>query len=192
VNDFTLRLAAYYDASRMDYPVAASAPVHIVLEAPTPMPTETPTDTPTPELTPSVTPTETPGETSTPEATPGVTETPGSPTPEPSAVPTSAPVQAVIISPVSGAQLNGPIDVLGTAEGPAFAGYQMDFGPGDTPAEGQWQPVGMASTTPVNNGLLVTWNTKGLTPGTYTLRLHVFDTTGAYVESRVVVNLVAP
>ncbi len=186
--DFSLRLAAYYDVTQTDYPVAASAPVYVVLEAPTPTPTEYATETPTPEATP----TETPAATPTEEATPGPTATPSPTGAAPSPEPTSALVQAVIAEPVENSPLNGPVDMLGTADGQAFAGYQLDFAPGDRPASTDWLPVGMASTTPVQNGLLATWNTSGLQPGTYTLRLHVFDTSGAYAESRVVVNLVAP
>ena len=200
--DFTLRLAAYYDATQTDYPVAASAPVHVVLEAPTPTATELPTETPTPGLTPTMTPTATSTVGETPSATPDATPTSPpvatattaptevAPTPAPDA--TSAVVRAVIIEPVANAQLNGPVDILGVADGPGFAGYQMDFAPSDAPLDTDWQPVGMASTTPVTGGLLATWNTQGLGPGIYTLRLRVFDITGAHAESMVVVNLVAP
>ncbi len=188
VHDFTLRLAAYYDVTQTDYPVAASAPVYVVFEAPTPTPTDMPTETPTPGVTPTETPTATPTVETVPGATPTSVPTDEAPTP----VPTSALVQAAILAPVDNAQLNGPVDILGVADGPGFAGYQLDFAPGDTPLETDWQPMGMASTTPVSGGLLTTWNTQSLVPGIYTLRLHVFDTTGAYAESRVIVNLVAP
>ncbi len=194
VSDFSIRLAAYYDASQTDYPVAASAPVYVTLEAPTPAPTETPTETPTPGETPTETPaptaTATPGIEVTPSETPTGAPTEGAPTGTPA--PTAGTVSAGIIEPAAYSQLNGPVDVLGVADGPAFAGYQMDYGPGDAPGDDQWQPVGMASTTPVNGGLLATWNTRGLQPSVYTLRLHVFDTSGAFVESRVTVDLVAP
>lgn len=189
--DFTLRLAAYQDATRTDYPIAASEAVYVVVEAP--LPTETPTETPTPELLPTETPTETP----TPEATPTI-EVVATPTVEviptegPTAIPTSAVVLALIDEPLDGAQLNGPVDLLGTASGSGFAGYQLDFAPGDNPAELDFAPVGLASTTPVDSGLLATWNTTGLTPGIYTLRLRVYDTDGAYADDFAVVNLVAP
>ena len=76
VTDFTLRLAAY-DPANMDYPVAVSNVVYVVMAAvptDTPAPTETPFPTGTPELTPTseLTPTVTPGSptvTPTPEAT---------------------------------------------------------------------------------------------------------------------------
>ena len=76
VTDFTLRLAAY-DPANMDYPVAVSNVVYVVMAVvptDTPAPTETPFPTGTPELTPTseLTPTVTPGSptvTPTPEAT---------------------------------------------------------------------------------------------------------------------------
>lgn len=199
ISDFTIRLAAYYDATQTDYPVAASAPVYIVVEAPTPTPTETPTETPTPELTPTETPTETPTATPTteplPSETPTAPPTAAPPTAAPPTVapaPTSAVVRAAILVPVENMPLNGPVDILGVADGPGFAGYQMDFAPSDAPLDTDWQVLSMASTTAVTGGLLGTWNTTGLTPGVYTLRLRVFDTTGAFADSVVVVNLAAP
>ena len=189
VNDFTLRLAAYQDATRTDYPVAASQPVYVVLEAAAPTATDTPTETPTPEATPTETPFATP--TTEPEVTPTPTDE-VSPTETPEAEPTSALVLGLMTEPLDGAQLNGPVDVLGTASGTDFAGYQVDFAPGQNPGATEWAPVGLASTTPVDNGLLVTWNTTGLTPGIYTLRLRVYDTGGAFAEDFVIVDLVAP
>ena len=200
VNDFTVRLAAYYDATQTDYPVAASAAVYVVLEAPTPTPTETPTETPTPELTPTatLTPTPTAAVTPTPTSTviePTPTHTPtvtAPPTASPTAAPTNAVVLAAIDQPAPGAQLNGSVAVLGVADGPGFAGYQMDFAFGDAPGDADWMPLGLASTTPVAGGLLATWNTEGLRPGVYSLRLRVYDTGGAYTDSRVTVQLVGP
>ncbi len=187
VRDFTLRLAAYQDATRTDYPVVASEAVYVVVDAP--LPTETPTETPTPEVTPTETP--------TPEVTPEETPTPtptveAVPTESPTAEPTSAVVLAMIGEPLDGAQLNGPVDLLGAASGSGFAGYQLDFAPGDNPGETDWAPVGLASTTSVEDGLLATWNTSGLMPGIYTLRLRVYDTDGRFADDFAVVNLVAP
>jgi len=196
-NDFTIRLAAYYEADQTDYPVAASAAVYVVLEAPTPTPTETPTETPTPALTPTATPTETP--VATPTATPtggipALTETPTVPAP-PTATPTEMPpsttVRAAITQPQPGAQVRGVVDVLGIADGPEFAGYEFDYAIGDAPGEGSWMPLGMASTTPVTDGLLVTIDTQGIPAGVYTLRLRVYDTGGRFVEARVMVQVIA-
>ena len=75
--ELTLRLAAYYDVNSLDYPVAVSNVVYVVMAAvptdtpaatETPSPTGTPELTPTSELTPTVTP-EPPTVTPTPEAT---------------------------------------------------------------------------------------------------------------------------
>ena len=199
VNDFTIRLAAYYEGDQTDYPVAASAAAYVVLEAPTPAPTETPTETPTPLLTPTATPTETFVATPTPTATPtgGVpgptpTETPtvaAPPTATPTDMPPSTTVRAAITQPQPGAQVSGIVNVLGIADGPEFAGYEFDYAIGDAPGEGSWMPLGMASTTPVTDGVLVTIDTQGITPGVYTLRLRVYDTGGQFVEARVTVQM---
>ena len=200
--DFTIRLAAYDDPAQTDYPIAASAAVYVVLEAPTPTPTEIPTETPTPESTPTVTPTETPSPELTPTASPtgGVieltpTETPtvvAPPTATPTAMPPSTTVRAAITQPQPGAQVSGIVDVLGIADGPGFAGYEFDYAVGETPGEGAWMPAGMASTTPVTDGLLVSIDTRGLPPGVYTLRLTVYDTGGQFVDARVTMQLSAP
>ncbi len=200
-NDFTIRLAAYYDANQTDYPVAASAAVYVVLEAPTPAPTETATETPTPELTPTGTPTGTPTAALTPTASPtgGVivltpTETPtdvAPPTATATDLPPSTSVRAAITQPQPGAQVSGIVDVLGIADGPGFAGYQFDYAIGDAPGETGWMPLGMASTTPVTDGLLVSIDTQGMASGVYTVRLRVYDTGGQYIEARVTVQLVA-
>ena len=144
VTDFILRLAAY-DPANMDYPVAVSNVVYVVMAAvptDTPAPTETPFPTGTPELTPTseLTPTVTPGSptvTPTPEATltPVVGETPlptlaPSPTPSPEAI-----LRAIITQPLDGAQVTGPVAVVGSADGAGFVGYALEYALGDQPGE---------------------------------------------------------
>ncbi len=197
--DFTLRLAAYDDVTQLEYPVAVSAPVYVILEAPTSTPSPTETATPEVTLTPTETPTETPTLTPSPEAgTPTASPT-GAPTvestptpPGPTAAPTSSVVRAAIMQPASGSQVTGPLDIAGVADGAGFAGYQLDFAVGLIPGQSDWMPLGLASTTPVTGDLLATWNTAGLAPGPYTLRLRVYDTVGGYAESFVAVELVTP
>jgi len=96
------------------------------------------------------------------------------------------------MQPASGSQVTGPLDIAGVADGAGFAGYQLDFAVGLIPGQSDWMPLGLASTTPVTGDLLATWNTAGLAPGPYTLRLRVYDTVGGYAESFVAVELVTP
>lgn len=193
VNDFSLRLAAYYDAASLDYPVAVSNAIYVqLLESATP----TPTLTPTVELT--LTPTATPETTETPTATP---EAPleATPTPtaevtvvvtiEPTALPTVpvSVVRAAIVQPLDGATVADPtpVEVLGVADGPGFVSYVVEVAPGEAPADGDWSPVEPPSQQPVSGGLLATWRTDALAPGIYTLRLSVFDTSGTPTVIRV-------
>ena len=202
VADLSLRLAVY-DPANMDYPAAVSGIAYVVLEAatatpePSPSPTlevtatETPSVTPSPTagITPVVTVAPTPSAvaeatvTPTPEQTPVVAPT-ETPTVEPSAA-----VRAAIVQPADAAQLQGQVEVLGTAEGAGFAGYIVEYAAGEQPSDADWQPVGSPVTQPVSGGLLALWQTDQLEPGIYTLRLRVFDTSGADHTAQVRVNV---
>jgi len=72
-----------------------------------------------------------------------------------------------ITSPHEADVLWNKITVEGTAAGPAFSGYQLDYGPGKSPVS--WVNL-TSATDPVINGTIHTWQTTGLT-GVYTLRL---------------------
>jgi hypothetical protein len=214
VSDFSLRLAAY-DPANMDYPVAVSEMAYVILEAatatPTPSPTFTVEATLTASATPEATASPTPAATPTPEvaATPTVVATPevtASPTLEPT--PSETPIAAVtpeptlpatavspgavlatIAQPQEGAQVTGQVEVLGTAGGSDFNGYVVEYAPGDAPQDADWQPAAPPSNQPVSEGMLALWQTDPLTPGIYSLRLRVFDTSGAVYAAQVRVNV---
>ncbi|OQA46543.1 MAG: hypothetical protein BWY52_00695 [Chloroflexi bacterium ADurb.Bin325] len=181
--DFSLRLAAYYDAGALDYPIAISNIVYIRIASPTatPTPTETamPTDTPWPTPTIEPTPSATPDLGPTPPAEPSPSPTPGA----------AASIRAAILTPEEGATVDGPVEILGVADGPGFITYLVEFAPGAAPAAGDWQPVAEPSTQAVSGGLLATWDTTGLPPGVYTLRVQVFDVAGSSVADDVRVNM---
>jgi membrane peptidoglycan carboxypeptidase len=197
VTDFTLRLAAY-DPANMDYPVAVSNVVYVVMAAvptdtpgptETPSPTGTPELTPTSELTPSVTP-EAPTVTPPPEATftPVVGETP-LPTVEPSPTPSpEAGLRAIITQPVDGAQVTGQVAVVGSADGAGFVGYVLEYAAGEQPPEPDWVFMAPPSLQSVTDGRLAVWQTDGLQPGIYSLRLSVADASGGVhrAQARVV------
>jgi membrane peptidoglycan carboxypeptidase len=189
-NDYSLRLAAY-DPANMDYPVATSDAVYVYVELPTETPTVEPTGTPTP----TVTPTETPLSTSTPSPVPTETPTPTPvETPTPTTTPTVTqpePVRAVIAEPIEGSQISGDVLVMGSADGQGFAYYLLEFASGSPPNESAWQPLGPAVAAPTTGGFLGTWQTAGLEPGIYTLRLSVYDVSGNEMSAEVVVEVVA-
>ena len=199
VTDFTLRLAAY-DPANMDYPVAVSNVVYVVMAAvptdtpaptETPFPTGTPELTPTSELTPTVTP-ESPTVTPTPEATftPVVGETP-LPTVEPSPTPSSeAVLRAIITQPVDGAQVTGQVAVMGSADGAGFVGYVLEYALGDQPGETDWLPVAPPSAQPVSDATLALWQTDVLDAGIYSLRLRALNSSGDVRSAQVRVIVV--
>jgi hypothetical protein len=186
--DYSLRLAVY-DAANMEYPVAVSNAVHVYIDLPTATPTLEPTGTPTstvaPTETPSPTQTPSPVPTQTPSPTPATTPT-ATVTPTPVAL---EPLQARLVEPLPGSVVSGDVLVMGSADGQGFARYMIEYAPGNSPNAEDWQPLGPEITTPVSGGLLATWQTGGLTPGTYTLRLRVFDTLGDETKAEVVVEI---
>lgn len=84
---------------------------------------------------------------------------------------------AEITAPSAGTLLSGSVTVKGTASGPGFEHYVVEYGAGAAPSS--WHPVGATQYTSVQNGVLGTWDTSGLPDGTYTLRLTVTGTGGA-------------
>jgi hypothetical protein len=81
--------------------------------------------------------------------------------------------------------------VLGSADGQGFAYYVLEFASGGPPDEVAWQPLGPEVTVPTTDGFLGTWQTAGLEPGIYTLRLSVHDISGNEMSAEVVVEVMA-
>jgi 1A family penicillin-binding protein len=65
------------------------------------------------------------------------------------------------------------LQIVGSAYIDDFAQYTLDFGPGDNP--GTWTPITEARAQPVDKALLGVWDTTGLAPGRYRLRVRAFD-----------------
>ncbi|MDP2776800.1 MAG: hypothetical protein Q8O48_04105, partial [Anaerolineales bacterium] len=84
----------------------------------------------------------------------------------------SPPVNAVanITSPQLFADVNGMVQIIGTASGDEFSYYRVQVGKGLNPQE--WIQLGGDVTTPVERGVLVEWDTKGLS-GLYAVQLVV-------------------
>ncbi|HEX9116831.1 MAG TPA: hypothetical protein VGA61_12250, partial [Anaerolineae bacterium] len=91
------------------------------------------------------------------------------------------------------AQVSGRVAVMGDAYGPGFNGFQLVYAPGTNPAPNEYQAVASVQTQPstASGGLLGFWQTQGLTPGPYTLRLIVADTRGTTYTAAVQVQVVA-
>ena len=88
---------------------------------------------------------------------------------------------AVISSPASNAVVQGTVQILGSADHPAFQFYVVDLGPEPNTGD-QWSTIGTTHDNPVVNGLLETWDTTQVPDGSYTLRLRVVRLDGNYSE----------
>jgi len=62
------------------------------------------------------------------------------------------------------------VKIIGTASGENFSYYRVQVGKGLNPRE--WIQLGGDVTTPVESGVLVDWDTKGLS-GLYAIQLQV-------------------
>jgi len=78
-----------------------------------------------------------------------------------------------ITAPELFAEVNGQVQIKGTAAGADFGRYRVLVGQGIDPQN--WIQIGSDSTTPVNDGILETWDTSGLT-GLYAMQLQVVRT----------------
>lgn len=167
-----------------------------LLRPPEPTPKETagplsePTLTPTP-LPPTITPTPT---ATKPPATPLVVATP---TPKvvatvtPAVRPPSCPDPgARITSPGVNQTVRGDVQVRGVANIADFQYYKIEVAAGANPGDQGWSVVGVLHYTPLEGGVLETFNSGAYPPGVYTLRLVVVNMSGNYPEPcRVTVNV---
>jgi hypothetical protein len=74
-----------------------------------------------------------------------------------------------ITSPALFSEVSGNVEIKGTAAGDNFASYRILVGQGLNPR--QWIQVAEGNTA-LNNDVLATWNTKGLS-GLYAIQLQV-------------------
>jgi hypothetical protein len=89
---------------------------------------------------------------------------------------------ARVTSPGVNQVLRGGVPVRGSANIADFQYYKIEVGAGASPADNEWTVVGQLHNTPVEGGLLETFNSDAYPPGTYTLRLVVVDRTGNFPE----------
>lgn len=151
-----------------------------LIDTPTPTPGATPTITETPTITPTPRPRATPR--------PVVTEPPAT-TPTPAApvvVAANCPdARAVIIEPGANQQINGPVQMIGTAQTDSFQYYKIEVKPAG--AAGDFSFYARRDNSVVN-GPLGAWDPSGLPAGAYQLRLVTVDATGNFGQCTVTVN----
>jgi hypothetical protein len=159
------------------------------IEEPTPSALLMPTPSPSP-VPPTITPTPTPTRvrpTPRPQEEPTVTLIPtATSVPPPSICPN---LEVQITSPGMDAVLNGPVQILGTANIPNFQYYKVEVGSGENPTS--WSIFSDIHKSRIAGGLLDIWDPSAYPAGVYKLRLTVVDNTGNYplpCEVRVIVE----
>jgi 1A family penicillin-binding protein len=90
----------------------------------------------------------------------------------------------IIREPVDGEIVSGVITVVGSADAPAFASYELQYGVSHDPGAFS-PPVSGPYGSPIVENVLGQWDTSGLEDGPHTLRLVVRDRAGAERETRV-------
>jgi len=93
---------------------------------------------------------------------------------------------AAITAPATGATVSGKVDIMGTAGGPNFGYYKLEF-----KTATQWVLVdGVAQhAVAVSGGKLATWDTTATPDGSYDVRLLVADTGGQYITTQISVKV---
>lgn len=91
------------------------------------------------------------------------------------------PMIALLTGPASPITTPGDLLVTGTAGGPEFASYRLEFGKTTTPAS---YTLIAESNSAATGATLGTWNTDTLPDGTHTLRLQATSQSGVVYEDR--------
>ena len=95
---------------------------------------------------------------------------------------------AEIAQPADGAQIINTIAVIGTAAGPNYTGYQVDYGLGQNP--GGWGGISGRQPYVVENSFLAEWDTTRLdNEGPVTLRLLIYGPDNPYTPEEDPVTL---
>ena len=96
------------------------------------------------------------------------------------ATPVQQGVQGSITSPETSATVRGLVAIMGTAAGPDFQFYKVEWARDVQPDE--WHLIGSTYPAAVADGMLVQWDTTAVPDGVYTLRLRVVRSDGNYAE----------
>ncbi|MBE7532204.1 MAG: PBP1A family penicillin-binding protein [Ardenticatenaceae bacterium] len=107
--------------------------------------------------------------------------------------------EITINQPTERAEVSGIFDIWGTVKAPNFNGYEVEYGLGENP--GGWGLIQERRPTPVENGVLATWDTANTNAaGPVTIRILLFGPDNPYnpeagptvVEERVTVLILEP
>ncbi|MBN1922087.1 MAG: transglycosylase domain-containing protein [Anaerolineae bacterium] len=98
--------------------------------------------------------------------------------------------EVVLTRPVNGTEVIGVVDVYGTVVVPDFSHYEVQYGLSDNPQA--WAPVTDRITMELRDARLAVWDTRGLSPDVYTVRVIAFNRAGTAFEARAVVKVIGP
>jgi len=76
----------------------------------------------------------------------------------------------------------GIVQIRGNARGDAWAAYRVMFAPGWAPGPEQWVQIGPDHPEQVSDGVLENWDTNGLPPGPYSLKLTRIGSDGSFTD----------
>jgi hypothetical protein len=107
----------------------------------------------------------------------------------PTEVTTIDDIPVAIYSPGNGARVQGIVPIVGSAQSSLFEQYRLEYQlPG---TGGDWELITITNQ-PVNDGELGVWDTSGLAPGPYTIRLTLVDQSRGDISVQVVVQVMGP
>ena len=98
--------------------------------------------------------------------------------------------QVQLLRPEEGAEVYGEVEIFGTVTLENLERFEITYGYSEHPEA--WGRVGGPYTLPADNEKLALWNTEGLEPYRYTLRLVAYTTDKQQFEDRVIVEVVGP
>ncbi len=90
-----------------------------------------------------------------------------------------SPFEGISLDPL----LQNVVEIQGSASGENFLNYELHYGFGQNPST--WTALGGVMTTPIEQGLLGTWNIQSLPLGNYILRLRLTLQDGTQYQHRV-------
>ncbi|MFN8441477.1 MAG: PBP1A family penicillin-binding protein [Caldilineaceae bacterium] len=94
------------------------------------------------------------------------------------------PAEVAIRSPLENETVGGVVSIMGSANVPDLASWELQYGISHDPGAFS-APFAGPFDQPVLDGALGTWDTRGLGDGPHTLRLLVRDRSGAQYEARI-------
>jgi len=102
----------------------------------------------------------------------------------------SYPALVELTHPMMGQEIEGTVEIWGSADIPDFSHFVVEYGIGPDPIG--WGPVAGPQHEPVHNSFLAQWQTQTLENGLHSLRVVAFDHQGHGAESRIQVMVNNP